>query len=115
MFDEQITDKINRKVFNTPESGGHIPYKERVKFGGVAPETDEDICTLCGRCAEVCPVRVITVSNSVTTQAQGCIMCSACVKSCKIGARSFNHPIIKERQELLIKYCSTPKTPQIFL
>ena len=114
-FGEQIADKINRKDFNTPEIGGHVPYKERVKFGGVAPETDAEICTLCGRCAEVCPVRVITVSNSVTTQAENCIMCSACVKECAVGARIFNHPIMIERQEFLVKNCSVPKAPKLFL
>ncbi|MDA3903583.1 MAG: 4Fe-4S binding protein [Desulfuromusa sp.] len=114
-FGQEIAAKIELNDFNTPEIDGNVPYKERVKFGGVAPETDADICILCGRCAEVCPVRVITVSNAVTTQAENCIMCSACVKICPVEARPFNHPVIKERRELLIKNCSTAKRPKIFL
>lgn len=114
-FGQQIAEKIKRNDFNTPEIEGNVPYKERVRFGGVAPETDPETCTLCGRCAEVCPVRIISVSNSVTTQAEHCIMCSACVKVCKFVARSFNHPVIEERRELLIKNCSVPKVPQTFL
>ena len=114
-FGQDIAAKIELDDFQTPEIDGNVPYKDRVKFGGVAPETDAEICILCGRCAEVCPVRIITVSNSVTTQAENCIMCSACVKICPVKARPFNHPVIEERRELLIKSCSTPKRPEIFL
>ena len=114
-FGQQIAAKIKCNDFNIPEIKGNVPYRERVKFGGVAPETDAKTCTLCGKCAEVCPVRIIAVSNSVTTQAENCIMCSACVRACEFEARSFNHPMIEEKRELLIKNCSVPKTPQIFL
>ncbi|MDX2480281.1 MAG: 4Fe-4S binding protein [Desulfuromusa sp.] len=114
-FGQDIAAKIERNDFNTPEIDGNVPYKERLKFGGVAPETDAEICILCGRCAEVCPVRVITVTKSVTTQAENCIMCSACVKICPVEARPFNHPVIKERRELLINHCTTPKKPKIFI
>ena len=114
-FGQDIAAKIELNDFHTPEIDGNVPYKERVKFGGVAPETNAESCILCGRCAEVCPVGIITVSNSVTTQAENCIMCSACVKICPVEARSFNHPVIEERRELLIKNCSTPKRPEIFL
>lgn len=114
-FGQDIATKLARNDFHTPEIDGNVPYKERVKFGGVAPETDAENCILCGRCAEVCPVRIISVSTMVTTQEENCIMCSACVKICPVDARSFNHPVIEERRTLLIKHCSTPKQPDIFL
>jgi len=114
-FGEQIAAKIKIDDFETPIIEGHVPYKERVKFGGVAPETNAETCTLCGQCAEVCPVQIISISNSVTTQAENCIMCSACVKECAVGARIFNHPIMIERQEFLVKNCSVPKAPKLFL
>lgn len=114
-FGQNIAAKMGLNDFNTPEIDGNVPYKDRVEFGGVAPQTDAKICTLCGKCEEVCPVRVIEMSNSVTTQAENCIMCSACVKICAEEARFFNHPMIKERRELLVKNCSSPKIPQIFL
>lgn len=114
-FGRQVAAKIEKGDFDTPAIAGHIPYRERVKFGGVAPETDTGTCTLCGRCAEVCPVGIITVSDFVTTQAEQCIMCSACVKECAVGARRFNHPTMIERQEFLLKNCSTPKVPKLFL
>ena len=114
-FGQDIAAKIERGDLGTPEIDGNVPYKERVKFGGVAPETDAENCTLCGECAEVCPVRVVTVSDSVTTQAENCLMCCACVKICPVDARPFNHPRVEERREMLIKNCSVPKAPKIFL
>lgn len=114
-FGKEIAAKIELNDFRTPEIDGNVPYKERVKFGGVAPETNAAICILCGRCAEVCPVRIITVSNAVTTQTENCIMCSACIKICPVESRLFNHPIIEERRALLIKNCSSAKRPKIFL
>jgi ferredoxin len=114
-FGQQIAAKIEKGDFGTPMIEGQIPYRERVKFGGIAPETNAETCTLCGRCAEVCPVGIIAVSDSVSTQAEQCIMCSACVKKCAVGSRIFDHPIMIERQELLVKNCSAPKAPKLFL
>ncbi|WP_316348617.1 4Fe-4S binding protein [Desulfuromonas acetoxidans] len=114
-FGQQIADKIERDCFDTPVIDGNHPYRARVAFGGIAPETDAEKCTLCGTCAEVCPVGIVTVADSVTTQAEPCIMCCACVKACKMGARSLNHPMIEGIREFLMKNCSTPKKPQIYL
>lgn len=114
-FGQNIAEKLACDDFTIPDIDGHVPYRERVKFGGVAPETDIETCTLCGRCAEVCPVRVVTVTNSVTTQAENCIMCCACVKYCPDRARLFNHPLIEERREMLIRNCSAAKAPKVFL
>ena len=114
-FGQDIAVKIERGDLETPEIDGHVPYRERVKFGGVSPETDAELCILCGECAGVCPVRVITVSDSVITQAENCIMCCACVKTCPVEARPFNHPSIEVRRDLLVRNCSILKTPKIFL
>lgn len=112
---EQVAEKIGRNAFDSPEIDGNVPYKERVQIGGVAPETDSEKCSLCGECATVCPAGVIIVSDSVTTRADNCVMCCACVKVCEFDARPFNHPRIEERRGLLLKNCSTPKAPEIFL
>ncbi len=114
-FGKQVAEKIKRNDFSAPEIAGKIPYKERVKFGGVAPETDAELCVCCGKCATVCPMDIITVSDRVTTQADNCIMCCACIKICELEARQFKHPLIAERRQLLITHCSTPKSPEIFL
>lgn len=114
-FGQKIAAKLANSDFSLPEIDGDRPYKDRVKFGGVAPETVTEKCTLCGRCADACPVHVINLSGSVTTQAENCIMCAACTRACKFEARHFNHPMIEERRSMLIKNCSAPKSATIFL
>lgn len=114
-FGKQVAAKIARKDFSTPAIDGNVPYKERVQFGGVAPETNDDTCILCGECAAACPVGVIKLANQVVTRAENCIMCTACVRACLPQARSFNHPLIEERRTMLIKGCSTPKAPRVFV
>jgi ferredoxin len=114
-FGKQVATKIENKDFDMPRIEGNVPYKKRVQFGGVAPETDDRRCTLCGKCAAVCPAGIITVSDSVTTHADSCIMCCACVKSCNSEARTFNHPQVEEKRVMLQKNCGTPKVPAIYL
>jgi len=115
-FGRQVAEKLMRGNADTPDMDGHVPYKERPKSGGKAPKTDDEQCTLCGKCAEVCPSGVITVDLSVTTNAENCILCCACVKACKVvQARHFVDPLIEEKRGILQKNCCTPKAPEIFI
>jgi ferredoxin len=93
---------------------GDTPYKERFPLGGIAPETDRDLCTLCGACSGVCPTFVIRVENEVITTAENCIICSACVKCCPTKAREMKHPMVETRREMLIKNCSERREPTCF-
>jgi len=49
-----------------------------------------DKCLRCGRCAEVCPVKAITIYNSgeILTERQLCNNCGQCVEVCPAGART---------------------------
>lgn len=114
-FGRQVAEKIERQAFDRPEIPGNIPYKARVQFGGVAPRTNNEICTLCGKCRSVCPPGVITLAGSVVTDADNCIMCCACVRVCDEEARSFNHPRVNEKRNLLLTNCSQAKAPEVFL
>lgn len=114
-FGEQVAKKIAGQDFSLPKIEGNVPYVERKQFGGLAPETDMEKCTLCGMCAAVCPKQIITVADEVHTDAANCIMCSACIKVCPDDARDFDHPMVRERRQLLLKICSTPKIPKFFL
>jgi len=113
-FGKRIAEKLIGSA-KLPAIAGNVPYRDRVQFGGIAPETQTARCTLCKTCAEVCPTGVISVSDSVKTSAEGCIMCCACVKSCPTQARIFTDNYIQERRELLVKNCSSRKEPQLFL
>ena len=100
-FGQAVGRKVRRLPF-TPETavavGGCDPirpyYKPRDREGNfinilkVKPVTDLEKCTLCGLCAEKCPMGSIRVDN-VAEVAGICIKCCACVKGCPTGAKYF--------------------------
>lgn len=103
------------ELLTAPEIPGDIPYKERVPLGGISPETDAAVCTLCGTCASGCPTFVIRVGSEVVTQAENCVMCCACVKNCPPQARQMLHPVVQGRREMLYRKCSQRKEPALFI
>ncbi|BCA78750.1 4Fe-4S binding protein [Desulfuromonas sp. AOP6] len=115
-FGALVAEKLQMSTFAAaPPIPGDTPYKERVPLGGVAPTTDKALCTLCGTCAKVCPTMVIRVEDEVTTAAENCVMCCACVKACPVMARSFHHPMIEARRQLLVANFSERREPELFL
>ena len=47
---------------------------------------DEETCTACGACAEVCPVDAITVEDVAKVDGELCTECGACVEECPVEA-----------------------------
>lgn len=70
------------------------------KFLKAKPVTDEEKCTDCGICAEVCPVGSINPEN-VFEVIGPCIKCQACVKKCPEGAKYFDDPIMLSHIRML--------------
>jgi flavodoxin/NAD-dependent dihydropyrimidine dehydrogenase PreA subunit len=91
------------------------PYEEREKAEPLSPETDPETCTLCGRCAQVCPTAAVTVTDSVKTVKTECIACTACVKCCPAGARTWTHERVKNAAFRLHTNCSERREPELFL
>lgn len=49
---------------------------------------DSKKCTVCGVCAEVCPVGAIKVTETAAEVSDECTLCSMCVDTCEFGAIS---------------------------
>ena len=47
---------------------------------------DEEICTGCGACAEVCPAEAITVNDVAKVDPELCTECGACTEECPVEA-----------------------------
>ncbi len=119
-FARMITEKLkNSKALSSlsePEIPGNYPYKDRKQTSAeVHPETDNELCTLCGICAEVCPINAITIQDTVITDGELCTLCCACVKYCPEDARFFDHPSVNSIRDNLFLNCSERKEPEYFV
>jgi len=94
---------------------GNRPYKERHLMPTGSPTTEAALCTLCGSCAEACPVDAVSIGDTVETDALRCIYCCACIKICPTGARVMTVPKINEIAEKLSEVCAVRKTPEYFI
>lgn len=54
----------------------------------MAAIVNEEECTACGSCADVCPEGAITVEDVAKVDADKCTECGTCVDECATGAIS---------------------------
>ena len=139
-FGKQIQEKFagvdsieNLSPVNPP---GTTPYSLSMRanltwydYGELAtPYTNEEQCTKCGTCVDVCPTAAIRIQHvtsnpspmigynlrMISTEHNSCIWCCACVKNCPTGARVMSHRIIQS-QESLNKNYPDRKEPETYL
>jgi len=117
-FGAKIKDRIT--ALQSPDAQidlevpGRFPYEGGPRAMSASPVTNEDICTVCGTCATVCPTAAISINGNVATNVEVCIRCSACVKNCPTGARIWEDSMLKKIAGWLNENCSKRKEPQIF-
>jgi ferredoxin/flavodoxin len=115
-FGEEVKARLE-KLTEAPELEvpGNRPYRQRRRWRQASPVTDADRCTLCGRCAAVCPTGAVTVGKTVETVAERCTRCCACVKECPADARHWDNPEMKRVALWLAADYSERKEPEFFL
>lgn len=92
---------------------GNVPYREVGKSTPQAPVWNEEECSGCGTCIDVCPTMSIRMTDEgeVQTEPSTCIKCCACVKSCPSGALVFDTPYTA----MLHTKFSARREPELFL
>lgn len=118
-FGKKIREKISgisgTENITFVEVPGNRPYRDHWEpEKPMAPITEEDLCTKCGQCAEMCPVAAITLGTEVATQEDACILCCACVKNCTTNARVMR-PQMQQIAEWLNTNFSERKEPETYL
>lgn len=90
---------------------GNHPYKVKANKTPQAPVFIRERCVRCGDCAAHCPVGAIGIAEEVTSNAELCIKCCACVKGCTQEACVFDTPYT----DMLFKNFSVRREPELFL
>ncbi len=109
---EQFYQNNNTSTLNIP---GNHPYRERSPKLAISPTTNEELCTKCEICFNVCPTFAISINSTIMTNQESCIVCCACVKNCPSGAREIVHPRMDQITEWLQSNCSQRKEPEIYM
>ena len=93
---------------------GNFPYKE-VKSVPMKPSSGEN-CSLCGTCADICPVQAITLTDTSTlTDESRCISCGACISVCPDESRQYRGADYEKFKGKFIERFSLRKEPETFV
>ena len=103
VFGTQILEKLTKECKNKVSVPGNYPYK--ADFVVAATPISTDACSMCGRCAELCPTDAIGISdNKLVTDGSKCALCMACVKACPTRARILPLPMSEKIRQMLFKF-----------
>lgn len=93
---------------------GNFPYKE-LKTVPMKPSSGDN-CSLCGTCADICPVQAISLTDvSTETDESLCISCGACISICPDESRQYRGADYEKFKGKFIERFSLRKEPEIFI
>jgi len=74
--------------FESMEEVRQTELSIEVQGKGLYPEIDAVLCTLCGRCVEVCPEMALSKSKTIVVDQNRCMRCGLCQSRCPVTAIS---------------------------
>lgn len=92
---------------------GNTPYKD-AKAVALKPTID-DSCTLCGACADICPVQAITVGTKYFKDEALCFSCAACIAACPTHSQAFRGPEYEALKPVFCEKYAARREPEFFL
>ena len=113
-FGRQAGEKWRTGRWDPPDLPGSRPYRQRKPGAIWAPERGEN-CVGCGKCAAVCPMRIVSAADFTVGEPAACIHCCACVKSCPAAARMIHSAAYEQTRSWLLESFSVPRQPECFL
>ncbi|MCP4135649.1 MAG: 4Fe-4S dicluster domain-containing protein [bacterium] len=119
-FGSKIKEKLNnvknsKDIINLTVPG-NSNYIKRSWMPKIAPKTDKKACTVCKKCASVCPTEAIILSGAkIKTDKNKCILCNACIKTCPGNAREIKNILFKKGIKKIYLACQNRKEPEMYL
>lgn len=110
--------KVLEKLESHSESPIKVPGNNPYKNGMNMPATPISLptCNQCKKCAVICPTEAIQLENdTITTDANKCILCMACTNACPEHARILPPPLQEKMEQILGALKAVRKENEYFI